>query len=643
MKGIFHYIFKRKNILEFDLKNFFPTVRYDGILSVLRSYGISELWALWSVCQVGVEINPPTSLSVPDWTNPQTPIITHKSLLDLLLHKNEPEYRQVNKDKGVPMGYALSPILAGIVLQRVISYIKEKFGFTFLVYADDGLIGWNSSFTYEEVLAIFNEALKPYGVEVNLDKSRLLKHNNKWISIIKFLGVVYDPFKDNWYSQTRKGKSLTLDLSVARTVSKEWINSFFIKQLFETSAYHKLFTWYPVSEAEYNKAMVTNKRTWHVHFQSIVFKRTTLWFSFITFNRLMVEWLSDLFHNKLLKSLCTASLTYHNVIRTKYLGTIMSRMYIGSWNSNIKQDFSLKWSYNSYMEKVYEEDNDLITSLHVPGLILSVFTATTVTYRLLAKALDRIDKWNRDVLKDSNKIWEVLTPFALSMKGKTYIRKTEIPYPKEDHILWCSFLTFFPSISLEWILSNFLITWFILFFILYWSTKGSFLFPSTYKQKRIKIRKLKRQSLWLRSFSLNGNNRPLKFSAPLCRERLLARVSDILNKNELPPIKLVNGSFFHENGMPNWLTTPRIEKTDRPYFKPLDDSVKELAIGRVHCLESAGVMKLLPLRPESIPNTFEWNGNWQDWIDAIVKYDTNWHQTRKLPVPVFNQEYFKLS
>jgi hypothetical protein len=47
------------------------------------------------------------------------------------------------------------------------------------------------------------------------------------------------------------------------------------------------------------------------------------------------------------------------------------------------------------MEKLFKWESEWISSLHVEGLHLSVFTATSVTNRLLVNVLDNINKWNR--------------------------------------------------------------------------------------------------------------------------------------------------------------------------------------------------------------------------------------------------------
>lgn len=82
----------------------------------------------------------------------------------------------------------------------------------------------------------------------------------------------------------------------------------------------------------------------------------------------------------------------------------MSRMYIGAWNMDIKQDFRLDWVHHSFMEKTMDKDKDYVSSLYVDGLVLSVFTSTTVTIRLLAGYLDFINKWNRGLKVDN--IWQ---------------------------------------------------------------------------------------------------------------------------------------------------------------------------------------------------------------------------------------------
>jgi hypothetical protein len=94
-------------------------------------------------------------------------------------------------------------------------------------------------------------------------------------------------------------------------------------------------------------------------------------------------------------SLAVASLNWHNVINSRFLGDIMARMYIGRWDVDMVQNFGLKWARDSYMHKLETEEISWIKSLWIEGLEMSVFTSTTVTWQLLARTLNRIKRLER--------------------------------------------------------------------------------------------------------------------------------------------------------------------------------------------------------------------------------------------------------
>jgi hypothetical protein len=250
------YFFKKihgmENILEFDLNNFFPSVKHESLRRILREYGVSDFYTKWIMCIIKETLEMPKSLEIPDLAT-GAPTIKKKTKWDLLLHKNEPNKHKTQK-VGVPMGIALAPLMAVLVLQYAIEnkrgYIKTL-GCEFVMYADDGNIGWtDSQYTYQDIMEVFGKHLDPLGIKVNMDKSKLLKWKGKWLHKIKFLGMVYDPFEDVWMSWTRKGQSLKLDLTALKVTQPEgkWIDNFIVQNFSRNSKYHKLFKWNKIAE-----------------------------------------------------------------------------------------------------------------------------------------------------------------------------------------------------------------------------------------------------------------------------------------------------------------------------------------------------------------------------------------------------------
>lgn len=51
------------------------------------------------------------------------------------------------------------------------------------------------------------------GIEKNESKSGWVKRRGEWLKPLKFLGMTYDPFKDEFQASTRKGATLEFDES----------------------------------------------------------------------------------------------------------------------------------------------------------------------------------------------------------------------------------------------------------------------------------------------------------------------------------------------------------------------------------------------------------------------------------------------
>ena len=84
-------------------------------------------------------------------------------------------------EKGTPQGSAISPLLANVYLHYVLDQWTEQWrqgaqGDVIIVrYADDAVIGFQHPYEAEKFLKDLRERLRQYGLELNEDKTRLIR------------------------------------------------------------------------------------------------------------------------------------------------------------------------------------------------------------------------------------------------------------------------------------------------------------------------------------------------------------------------------------------------------------------------------------------------------------------------------------
>jgi len=167
-----------RNIVEFDLRKFHDSISYEILEKAMIHFGVPRRWQ-------------------------------HK-----LFRLNNPEIQDIETkeifraDRGVGQGVATSAILGIIVLDYL--KIHENVKFLYTGFADDGQLGSNDDKV--DLLAELSTALtKESGVEVNLEKSHVIKKANVWLRDFKYLGLRYDGRTDEITLDTRSGnKSLIL-------------------------------------------------------------------------------------------------------------------------------------------------------------------------------------------------------------------------------------------------------------------------------------------------------------------------------------------------------------------------------------------------------------------------------------------------
>lgn len=187
-------VISEPNIVEFDLKGFFDSVRLTKVAEVLRRRGL-----------------PDHLVELLDKLNTSAPKLPKKRLMD----ESNAELKKVLETlgsfitlgeeklrKGVPQGAPTSPLLATQVLGDVI-FAKWKA----VMYADDGIIYGDKTspnpahFSLESVLEMNTG---DSGVEIHPAKSGWIKRNGEWLKPLLFLGLEYDGKHNTLRSRTRK-------------------------------------------------------------------------------------------------------------------------------------------------------------------------------------------------------------------------------------------------------------------------------------------------------------------------------------------------------------------------------------------------------------------------------------------------------
>lgn len=230
----------KKNIYEFDLKSFFPSVEVQQVSKRLLEYGLPK---------VAVEYFEELNMSLPDlrdvdlidedeirerqeterqfaWDKhiyeslKESLIIEDPELSkDLIqdMHVYEHGLKEVEifagSPTGLPQGGGISPVLSVQVLDEIFKHNP-----TTVMYADDGIIfDWPilESPNYSE-----------NGIEFNLEKSGWVKKMGEWIKPLQFLGLTYDGVRDQLWSKTRSGKELLIPKDkIEKILSAVWAYS----------------------------------------------------------------------------------------------------------------------------------------------------------------------------------------------------------------------------------------------------------------------------------------------------------------------------------------------------------------------------------------------------------------------------------
>jgi len=186
-----------KYIYEFDLENFFPSVQHSLLTKILFDLGIPAYMIIYFLLPLQEKPKLDMELEVPDYQTGKKSV-WFKSIYEKINYKGESNYilgKPLNV--GVPMGLGYSPLLAILMLSKILDLWKNREN-DYVTYADDGILMSNS----RDDILLFHDLCLKFGLKVNEKKSRFIREGSI-IKEYKFLGLIYK--NDQLSSQTRKG------------------------------------------------------------------------------------------------------------------------------------------------------------------------------------------------------------------------------------------------------------------------------------------------------------------------------------------------------------------------------------------------------------------------------------------------------
>jgi hypothetical protein len=237
-----------KFIYECDLQQFFPSVRTNEISKRMEALGMPKSWVLYyeniNLCQP--ELPPDEKLDEShvhqtrqdqedlknDVYRPESRI--YKPLQDFIdangkeilgelfpgmsfleIVKNQRELFGEYGDRslpgshvGTPQGAPTSPILSISILGDFLRQVPS------ISYADDPIFYSNKDFRIrddpEKGIILHKD---------NKKKCKWIKRDGVWLEKLKFLGLIYDPWKDNLRASTKKGSTLLLEEDYANILN----------------------------------------------------------------------------------------------------------------------------------------------------------------------------------------------------------------------------------------------------------------------------------------------------------------------------------------------------------------------------------------------------------------------------------------
>jgi len=242
-------------------------------------------------------------------------------------HLKQVVIRAVEKYKrfrcGVAQGCPTSPFIFALCVNDM--FFNNPEGINCVAYADDAVFyGPN----LKDEKQILKRASVHSGLEFNLDKCGWIKQENKWLKELKFLGMSYSNKTDRitWSSQTRSGISLEFDKSLLVYLYLKGHRGRLPLDDFEIEAFNVKMPEYieekVLKTEEINRSSFIEKRTWIETIKKLQGYKTIATKDEAIINALFKE-------EDILSELTNSDI----------FGLIQSRMYVGSWANEVRQNF----------------------------------------------------------------------------------------------------------------------------------------------------------------------------------------------------------------------------------------------------------------------------------------------------------------
>lgn len=194
---------------------------------------------------------------------------------------------------GEPQGSPTSPLLSSLALSKELFERIPEILFSSSAPGSSG--SWMFALAYADDFITYGKGIpekisfsEKSGIKVNEDKSGWVKKNGEWLKELKFLGFVYNPWKDEFRASTRKGAELVYDKEA-------------------------------LLRADYLRDLDPERN--------------------------LFDYIRDSYHE-------TRQRKWEDFIKSKLIGFITSRMYQDSWNmKSFVQDFSYTFCKNSWSDR----------------------------------------------------------------------------------------------------------------------------------------------------------------------------------------------------------------------------------------------------------------------------------------------------
>jgi len=400
-RHILETVIKYPYIYELDLEGFFNNLNHRTLVDVMKVIGLpSWLWLSILEMQKSLPSNLHNVLELEQ--RHERPTLQADTVPG---SKKVLGYTTEQNPRGVAQGHNLSPLISILVLEYALRKHYLATGVKSLFYADDGLL-----YHYEPFdMFVFEDHIKETGSTTAKGKCRWVRWDWTWDFKLTFLGLVYDPFKERFLANTRKGSRVVLERSIAyltdlggtiRTVGGMFVSPepYKLGQSVTVSRlqWQYLRSVIPISIGVALAAIIYNDYSSFFHCLLVLYiivklRRLYMEYSsvpipFKVFARVKLKrWLLNLF-SWLTSPWWRAQvfmLTWRLVLKSGHLNQFIARMYNKSLEDvEIVQDFKLRYSHDSILGKVDKEwfENDLESEL-------TVFNSSTVGTHMLIEML----------------------------------------------------------------------------------------------------------------------------------------------------------------------------------------------------------------------------------------------------------------